>query len=253
MTKNKSIGEIKKLNPQLEKVFQKLMLKLIDAHLIGSTLVEGSTLNFQEAQRVLEGASIHGHVIDEHLELTNGRDAASYIHRLFFEKIKFKVKDLDEVHQILFHGVGNPKEKFPGKNRGQTQQKAFTLILVDGGLQKFEYEHPLIIKNDYQAYIDFHLNNYLSKDKNEALIQLAKLYFQFQILHPYSDGNGRIGRFLVSAKAASEKAWFFRFELKDGPDHLRIIMEMGKQYAKSKKKVEYQPMIDFLGEHLEEL
>jgi Fic family protein len=250
---NKTISEIWLKNAHLEKVFSSLMCRLIDAHLIGSTLVEGSTLSFQQAQKVLSGESIYGHIIDEHLELTNGRDAASYIHRFFFEQKKLTVKDLDLMHEILFREIGNPKEKFPGKNRGRTQKSAFTVIIVNKKLQEFQYAPPIIVKNEYAAYVDFHLNTPLSKDKTEAISQLAKLYFQFQILHPYSDGNGRIGRFLVSAKAASEKAWFFRFEVKDGPEHLRIMIDLGTQYVKNKKKVDYQSLIRFLDSHLEEL
>jgi|GEM_PF-6864727 len=48
----------------------------------------------------------------------------------------------------------------------------------------------------------------------------------FQMLHPYIDGNGRLGRLILSAKMGSQRGWFFKFHLSDGPTHLHIMMDM---------------------------
>lgn len=84
----------KRLSPALSSSFDRLMLDLIKGHLIGSTLVEGSTFSELEAMQVLEGKTIHGHKIDEHLELTNGKEASSFIHRLFFEEQQITINCL---------------------------------------------------------------------------------------------------------------------------------------------------------------
>jgi len=248
-----SFPEIKALHPDTERNFDRLIERLVNDHLIGSTLVEGSTFTELEAQRVLQGETIHGHVIDEHLELTQGRDAASYLHRMFFQREQFTVSLIDHAHRILFTDVGHPTEKTPGMNRGQTGLSASTYRLADDAPTHFEYANPVEVKETYQGYLDFHLNQYLPQTRAEAVQALAMLYFQFQMIHPYTDGNGRIGRLLVSGKVASEKGWFFRFCIKDGPEHLSIVMSMTGEYQGNKDDVDYSPLIGFLDNHLEEL
>ncbi len=235
-----------------EKSFKKLIARLLEAHLIGSTLVEGSSLTEDEARRILQGESIHGHIIDEHLELTNGRDAASYIHRMFFEKRVITTEILDRCHFLLFQDI-DEKRKQPGVNRGDSGEGAFTVILIDGKTVKHEYEHPRGVASDYRHYINFHLNRGLPGEFDYAVARLAELYFHFQMLHPYADGNGRIGRFLVSAKAGSERGLFFRFSQADGPRHLEIMMSLTHQYRTDKRQVDLEPLKEFLEEHLEVL
>jgi Fic family protein len=41
------------------------------------------------------------------------------------------------------------------------------------------------------------LFNYAKKDENEPLLQLALIFAQFLIIHPFMDGNGRVARILI--------------------------------------------------------
>jgi len=51
------------------------------------------------------------------------------------------------------------------------------------------------------------LEKYLNRgDKNPAfaLIDMALVHYQFETIHPFADGNGRVGRMLISIMAVSE-------------------------------------------------
>lgn len=245
-----NVSSLKELHPKLARVYERLIKDLIKNHLIGSTLVEGSTFTENEAFEVLSGKTVHGHSIDEHRELLNGQNAASFIHRLFFERTLITTKLLDQAHEILFDGIGNPKKTNPGKNRGSTGKSAFTHVVRENTPVRVTYEAPSRVKTDYKPYIDRHINRSLPSDRKEATARLAQVYFHFEMLHPYNDGNGRLGRLLVSAKAAAEKGWFFRFEVKDGPEHLRTMVALTLDYMET-KDLDYSGLEAFLDSHLE--
>ena len=47
-----------------------------------------------------------------------------------------------------------------------------------------------------QAYMD-DLETYIQSDKDDVLLHSAIIHAQFEIIHPFLDGNGRIGRLLI--------------------------------------------------------
>jgi len=41
------------------------------------------------------------------------------------------------------------------------------------------------------------LENYIHSEEKDILVQLAVIHDQFELIHPFSDGNGRVGRILI--------------------------------------------------------
>lgn len=41
------------------------------------------------------------------------------------------------------------------------------------------------------------LETYMHSDEKDRLVQLAIIHVQFEIIHPFLDGNGRVGRMLI--------------------------------------------------------
>ncbi len=46
---------------------------------------------------------------------------------------------------------------------------------------------------DYLSNLEW----YIHHDEKDVLVQLAIIHGQFELLHPFLDGNGRVGRMLV--------------------------------------------------------
>ena len=185
------------------------------ALLVGSTLVEGSTLSEREAIQVLAGKTIQGHPIQEIRELLNFRSAVEWLIQQF-EKAPFLSIDLLlEFHKRLFLG-------FPGEHGQFKSQQNYTYLL-DGSRQ--DYSHPALVKGEISTWVE-HFNS-ATKTPDPALTA-AELYFEFQRIHPFEDGNGRIGRVLVAYWLHWKAKSSFTFMLKDKTDHLKALAEASK-------------------------
>ncbi len=100
-----------------------------------------------------------------------------------------------EWHKMIFNGRRDIKTI--GSYR--THEDAMQIISGNLSNPTIFYEAPssLIVKKEMKIFINW-CNNQLSNDSNINLIALfgiAHLYFE--IIHPFEDGNGRIGRALV--------------------------------------------------------
>lgn len=52
--------------------------------------------------------------------------------------------------------------------------------------------NPLQLEDHLEAW-----QSYISTDDIDFLLQTAVVHAQFELLHPFKDGNGRIGRILI--------------------------------------------------------
>lgn len=116
-------------------------------------------------------------------------DAAQYaVGRL--ETLPLCNRLLRETHERLLSGVRG-QEKEPG-----TFRRSQNWIGPAGcGLKDARYIPPNAEDMD-RAMGD--LENYInSSEAYDPLVQAALIHYQFEIIHPFLDGNGRIGRLLI--------------------------------------------------------
>ena len=98
-----------------------------------------------------------------------------------------------ELHEILMKGVRGGRER-PGKFRDRQNY-----IAKEGDtIQKARFVPPPVAEME-QGLDD--LEKYLHRPQTEEspplLIDLALVHYQFETIHPFRDGNGRIGRLMV--------------------------------------------------------
>jgi len=95
-----------------------------------------------------------------------------------------------EVHLRLMDGVRG-QEKNPGEFR-----RSQNWIGPAGSTLKTARYIPPNVADMEQAMSD--LEEYINYDDTyDALIQAALIHYQFETIHPFLDGNGRIGRLLI--------------------------------------------------------
>ena len=119
---------------------------------------------------------------------------------------------IKETHAVLMAGVRG-QEKSPGEFR--TSQN---WIGAAGSTLKTARYIPPTPEDMIEAMSD--LEKYINSDDTlDVLIQAALLHYQFETIHPFLDGNGRIGRllitlFLMEKKALSTPALYISYYLK---------------------------------------
>ena len=123
-------------------------------------------------------------------EVINYVNAMEYgIERL--KHLPMSARLLCEIHEILMEGVRGEKAT-PGVMR--TKQNWIgkpNCTLMDATYIPPPVQEMKDCFSDLEKYIH-------SKPKEPTLIQCALVHYQFEAIHPFVDGNGRIGRLLIA-------------------------------------------------------
>jgi len=100
-------------------------------------------------------------------------------------KLPLSVRLIKSMHEILLDNVRG-QTKSPGEFKteqnyiGNSNEITFTPL-------------PPELTLDYMS----NLERYIHYDEVDLLVQAALLHCQFEMIHPFKDGNGRIGRLLI--------------------------------------------------------
>lgn len=163
-----------------------LLSPLTTKEAVLSSKIEGTQATMQE---VLEYEADPQETSRTHdiKEVLNYRKAMSRAtHGL--EEIGFTLRLMKEMHKILLADVRG------GEQDAGNFRKKDVYIGTPGNKESARYVPPC-----WQD-IDLHLKNfeqYINSTEKDVLVQLAIVHAQFEIIHPFGDGNGRMGRIIL--------------------------------------------------------
>ncbi len=104
------------------------------------------------------------------------------------EQIPIGRRLFNELHEILMRGR-DPLETTPGRTRD-------CLVSIGRGpLRDARFVPPPDV---FVTDLLENLERFLDGDDEPPLVKLAVAHYQFETIHPYRDGNGRLGRLLIS-------------------------------------------------------
>ncbi len=144
-----------------------------------SNAIEGNSLTLKDiAMVIFEKVIVKGKELREIYETRNSRDVVDLI-----LKKKFKVSEKDSIrmHRVLVRDM----EIVPGYKRFPN--------LVLG--RKTKTTAPEEVKEEMCALLEFYEKN---AGKLHPLQLAAQFHGEFERIHPFEDGNGRVGRFLIN-------------------------------------------------------
>jgi Fic family protein len=110
---------------------------------------------------------------------------------------------LKETHAILLQGVRG-ETKQPGEFRTSQNWIGVSLNWIGVSLKNAAFvpphhEHVPALMGDMEKFLHNDMINV------PPLIRIAIAHYQFETIHPFLDGNGRLGRVMISLYLASEK------------------------------------------------
>ena len=192
----KAINLIAKISSQLERyairMEQEDTLRLRRANRIktihSSLAIEGNTLSEGEVQAVLEGKKVVA-PLKEIQEVKN----AIKTYELYPKLNPFSIQDLLLAHETMMAGLVNEAGAFR-----------------KGGVGVFDGDNPIHIAPPANRVKDLitDLFQWLENADDHLLIRSCVFHYEFEFIHPFSDGNGRIGRLWQSLILGSLNPFF---------------------------------------------
>lgn len=162
-----------------------------------SSAMEGTYTTSDEL--ALAEAGLEQNVKSEAVEVANYTRALAWTEREL-KTLPISGRLLRGAHDILLRGVGGDRgqHKLPGEFKRE-QNWIGGHRLDTARFIPPPPEDALRAISDLETYI-----NRADKDPGMALIDLALVHYQFETIHPFADGNGRVGRMLTSLMALTE-------------------------------------------------
>lgn len=152
-----------------------------------SSKIEGTKTNIEDA--LLDKEDVNDEKRDDWEEVQNYIEALnSAIKNL--EKLPFSSRLIRETHKTLLQGVRG-KHKLPGEFRSSQNW------IGGASINDATFIPPIHSSiNEYMGDLENFAHN--SESFFPDLLKIALIHYQFETIHPFLDGNGRVGRLMIT-------------------------------------------------------
>jgi Fic family protein len=152
-----------------------------------SNAIEGSRMTRQETAMTIQGKNVRGKEIFEVMEVINHKNALMYL----MDEIKpgFKITEeyVLKLHDIVLYDF---RHKSPGRYRsGYVNLTNTEKVLPSAQMVPVKMKQWLKQVNTYGS---------------DVIGKVAKDHYDFEAIHPFFDGNGRVGRLLMNTQLLSK-------------------------------------------------
>ena len=221
-------AELNKRRPFTQGELKRLQEEFLIEFTYNSNAIEGNTLTLRETALVLEGLTIDKKPLKDHLEAVGHRDAFLYIQQLVTDKVDISEWIIKSIHSLVL--VDRPHDK------GIYRQIPVTIM---GAYH--EPSQPYLVQKQMESLL------LEQKETKRHVIENAALFhLNFEGIHPFVDGNGRMGRLLlnlmlmqqgyppINVKFADRKRYYDCFDIYYRDKSASAMVEMVAEYLKER-------------------
>lgn len=173
---------------QREELFRQLRIS-ITHH---SNAIEGTTLSYGETKELLELGHTAGHKpIGEQLVILGFAKAYDVVIREASNKENLIDSNfIKDIHAIVFADALRVTPEYVSRPIGtyRTDERRIKGVNI-------KLSAPNMIVNDIENLL------YRMPSNNMSLLDIAAFHISFERIHPFADGNGRVGRLLMAYQA----------------------------------------------------
>lgn len=213
--------QLKKLISSNEDLLNELVLE----HTYNSTTIEGNTMTKRETEAVIfANQVIADKSVIEHLEMTNHAAVLKKILRGDYDT-EITEDLIKLIHRDLMQGVRNDAGHYSKYHRAI---RGLDIALT----------HPKDIPEEMKGLI-----RKWKKKSRTTIKDIADFHVSFELIHPFGDGNGRVGRLLMAVQCLEANYLPLIIENARKTDYYEVL-----EYAQKKSD---GPFIIFLVEEFD--
>lgn len=148
-----------------------------------SNAIEGNTLTLHETKVVLEGVTIGGKTLREHLEVINHAEAIEYIMDLVKNSVPISEYQIKSIHNLILKGIDSA-------NAGVYRSVD---VRISGA--KHIPPQPYLIQSEMDRFMQWYEGE---AQGLHPVIRASRVHIDLVGVHPFIDGNGRTSRLVMN-------------------------------------------------------
>jgi Fic family protein len=168
-----------------------------------SNNIEGNSLTFGETKSLLlHNITAQGKPLRDHTEITGHNEAINSLTAITSGNEPLTEIFIRNLHLLIL--------REPYLSKAKTEEGVATSKMIEVGKYKvtanhvvtstgetFRFAEPLDVPEKMHALVQF-INNAAGKSAAQSIIEAAKVHYDFVMIHPFDDGNGRLARILMN-------------------------------------------------------
>lgn len=193
-----------------------------------SNAIEGNSLSLHETQMVIDyGITVHGHPLREYLEATNHAHAYQYVTSLIDRQEPITQATILTLHQLVMEQILETKGQF----------RKTPVYIRGSNMTPPPAREVERLMREWLTWIEGEGLRY------ETITRAAIAHHGFEAVHPFEDGNGRVGRLLLNVML-----------MRDGFPPALLLHDWRARYIQALNTANtgnYRPLLNLIGQAVE--